>query len=219
VLFVLALLAALRLPPELPHSATIGAAERRELASRAITTAATSMAVLRACVGFVLFHLAFWLREEDAGLAWFGAAVVMSSLATMLGNAVGPALRTHLAEESMLLVALALPAVGGLVTAVLGGEPAAVLLAVTVNLGASLGRLGFESIVQRDAPSADRGRTFARFETRFQLGWVVAATIPVMISIPGAVGFAMVGAAAGAAAVAYWRSRREVVPSAPVTRR
>jgi hypothetical protein len=220
LLFVLALVAAMRLPPERAHSAADTPTERRELHSRGVTSAAAAMAVLRACVGFLLFHLAFWLREQDAGLAWFGAAVVMSSLATMFGNAIAPLLRSRLAEESLLLLALALPAAAGLVCAVFGGEPAAVVLAVAVNLAAALGRLGFESIVQRDAPSADRGRTFARFETRFQLGWVLAATVPVVLPIPGAVGFTMVGAAAAVAAVRYRRAghMRAVARRAPVTR-
>ena len=95
------------------------------------------------------------------------------------------------------------------------------VLAVAVNLAAALGRLGFESIVQRDAPSADRGRTFARFETRFQLGWVLAATVPVLVPIPGAIGFAIIGLAAGVAAVRYRGSgqHRPVRRRAPVTPR
>ena len=220
VLFGAALVSALRLPRERPHSAEDTPSERRELASHAVTSAATSMAVLRACAGFLLFHLAFWLREADAGLAWFGAAVVVSSLASMAGNALGPVLRTHVAEESMVLVALALPALAGLACAIVGGEPAAVALALAVNLGAALGRLGFESIVQRDAPSADRGRTFARFETRFQLGWVLAATVPVLVPIPGAIGFAIVGVAAAVAAVRYRGTgqRRRATRPAPLTR-
>jgi hypothetical protein len=37
----------------------------------------------------------------------------------------------------------------------------------------------FDSLVQRDAPDAARGRAFARFETRFQLVWVVGAVVAV----------------------------------------
>jgi hypothetical protein len=93
----------------------------------------------------------------------------------------------------MLAGALALSAAGGLVAALLGGAGAGVMLAVVVNFAAAVGKLAFESIVQRDAPQANRGRAFARFETRFQLAWAVAGLIPVLIVIPGRVGFLVVG--------------------------
>ena len=64
---------------------------------------------------------------------------------------------------------------------------------VAVNFAAAVGRLAFESIVQRDAPQANRGRAFAQFETRFQLAWALAGLIPVVIVIPGWVGFLVVG--------------------------
>ena len=38
-------------------------------------------------------------------------------------------------------------------------------------------KLAFDSIVQRDAPDANRGRSFAKFETRFQIIWVVGALL------------------------------------------
>ena len=49
------------------------------------------MLMLRAGVGFVFFLLAFWLRTQTAGTAWFGVAVGLSALGTMAGNAVAPA--------------------------------------------------------------------------------------------------------------------------------
>jgi hypothetical protein len=50
-----------------------------------------------------------------------------------------------------------------------------------VAAGAAGGRVAFDSLLQRDAPDAVRGRSFARFETRFQITWVVGALIPVAI--------------------------------------
>ncbi len=66
-----------------------------------------------------------------------------------------------------------------------------------------MARLAFDSIVQRDAPDANRGRAFARFETRFQMGWVIAAFIPVVVAIPAWAGFAAVGLVAAFAMVSY----------------
>ena len=77
-----------------------------------------------------------------------------------------------------------------------GGIVAAAALAMCVGIAASSGKLAFDSVVQRDAPDANRGRSFARFETRFQLTWVVGAFLPVVISIPMEVGFIVIAACA-----------------------
>ena len=42
----------------------------------------------------------------------------------------------------------------------------------------------FDALVQRDAPDANRGRSFARFETKFQLAWVVGAAMPLLVRVP-----------------------------------
>lgn len=99
-------------------------------------------------------------------------------------------------EERMLVTTLVLPIVAGLVAAVFAGKMAGVVVAFVVNFAAGVARLAFESIVQRDAPVPNRGQVFARFETRFQLGWVIAATVPVMITFPGWLGFIAVAAMA-----------------------
>jgi len=57
--------------------------------------------------------------------------------------------------------------------------------------------------VQRDAPDANFGRSFARFETRFQLVWVAGAAIPVVFPIPGGVGMALIAVGCGGAFVVY----------------
>jgi hypothetical protein len=169
------------------------------------------MLLLRISVGFMLFHLAFWFRGEGYGTVWFGAAVALSSAGVMLGNAVGPKLRTLMREETMLVSALALPAVVGMATAVLGGPIAGIALGVSVNFSAALGRLAFESIVQRDAPGVNRGQVFARYETRFQFGWVIGATVPVLIAIPGALGYLLVALMASGGVLRYRVSSRRPV--------
>jgi hypothetical protein len=220
-LFGFALASATRLPPDVVAAEPAEPAERIQLHALGLQLAEVAMLFLRASVGFLFFLLAFWLRTKTAGAAWFGVAVALSALGTMAGNAIGPLLRRKLREETMLLGALGLSAVAGVVAALFGGVLAGVLLACVLNLSAALGRLAFESIVQRDAPKANRGRAFARFETRFQLGWAVAGLIPVVINIPGALGFLLVGVVCAAAFVNYaagtrwsglrkWRRPRDV---------
>jgi len=83
------------------------------------------------------------------------------------------------------------------------GILALTLLAAVLGVAAGTGKLAFDSIVQRDAPDAVWGRTFARYETRFQLVWVLAAAVPVMISIPSGIGMLVIAVACGAGLVTY----------------
>ena len=207
-MFVLAFVAAGALPRVVVAGQAAGHRERQELHADSVVMAAAAMMLLRAAVGFTFFHLFFWYREQDAGLVWFGLSVATASLLTMVGNAVGPAVRRRLREETMLLVALVLVTVVGVVAAVVGRIPTALLLAGAVNFAAAIGRLAFEAIVQRDAPDANRGRAFAQFETRFQLGWVGAGVVPVLFDVPGRVGFGFVAVTAAAAALLYGSGRR-----------
>jgi hypothetical protein len=137
----------------------------------------------------------------------------------MAGNAIGPRLRSSLHEDNMIIVALVLPTVVGVVGAMLGGKVAGIVLAIVVNFGAAVGRLAFESIVQREAPSANHGQAFARFETRFQFGWVVAATVPVVIEIPGSLGYLLVGLMTAVALVNYSAGARGRLRRLPVRAR
>ena len=70
----------------------------------------------------------------------------------MVGNFLAPAIARRLREEQMLVGALGLSAVSGIIAAVLGGPAAGAFLAAMLNLAGAVGRLAFESIVQRDAP-------------------------------------------------------------------
>ena len=107
----------------------------------------------------------------------------------------------------MLTVALALSAAAGIGLAAVGTPAAGVILAGVVGFSAAIGRLAFESIVQRDAPGANRGRAFAVFETRFQLAWALGAFLAVAIQVPGVVGFLVVGVAAAGTSFYLWGRR------------
>lgn len=208
ILFVGALVAATRLSPDVVASDAADAEETIELHSSNVELGAIAMTVLRSMVGFTFFHLAFWLRSQDQGTLWFAAVVGASGLATMLGNAVASHVRARVREETMLTVALLVCAGAGLVVSVLGGPFGAVVLAGVLNLMAALGRLSFESIVQRDAPGANRGRAFALFETRFQLAWAGGAFVAVALQASGSVGFLIVGTVAAATSVHLLGRRR-----------
>lgn len=206
-LFAAGTVSARRLPRDVVAAKPAGKTEKVELRSRGIRLAAAAMTCIRAAIGFLTFDLFFWLRE-DYGLAQFGMAAVAATGGSMLGNMVAPRLRRSLHEERMLTISLVVIAVAGVFAAVTGGLVMAIVLAFTVNFSGSVGRLAFDSIVQRDAPDANQGRAFAQFETRFQLAWVLAAMPPVAFTLPGSVGFFVVGLIGIAGTAIYLEGRR-----------
>ena len=144
----------------------------------------------------------------------FGVVLVTSVAGALLGALIAPRLRLLFSEERMLVGVLVLVAAGSLGCAVQGGLLGSAGCALLVGVGASAGRLAFDAIVQRDAPDANFGRSFAGFETRFQLLWVIGAFLPVIVPIPARLGFVVVAGAAGFAAFAYWTaSKRSAVPA------
>jgi hypothetical protein len=207
VVFAAAAVAAVRVPKASPSEAAANASDSDrpddELHAISIRMAATSMAVLRGCVGFLTFFVAFAFRAMDAPSWWFGVVLVASLGGTLVGNIAGPPLRRVLTEERMVLGGLLLVAVLGVIAGRGHGLTAFSLVAAATGVAAAVGKLAFDSIVQRDAPDAVRGRTFARFETRFQLVWVAGAFIPVVIDISAGVGIDIIALGATLAFFSY----------------
>ncbi|MEO5724899.1 MAG: MFS transporter, partial [Ilumatobacteraceae bacterium] len=85
MLFVAAAFTARRLPREAVAAAPVEAAEREELRSFGILLGAGAFALIRASVGFLTFHLLFWMRG-DYGLVWLGLAVAAGAAGSMIGN-------------------------------------------------------------------------------------------------------------------------------------
>ncbi len=210
VMFSMGTAAALRLPPTRVAVTGPTQAETEELRSIGVLLAASAMAMLRACVGFFTFQVAFWFRRSGSPTWWFGVAVAGSAAGALVGSAVAPSLRRAVREERILTGVLITVAVAGAVTAAFANLASAGLLAIVLGAGAAMGKLAFDSIVQRDAPDANQGRAFARFETRFQMAWVLAAFVPVVVEVPGWAGFLLVGALAATAAVSYMIGDRHV---------
>ncbi len=179
------------------------AAGEAELHTASVRMAASAMGVLRAVVGFLTFLVAFAFRHDNAPAWWFGLVLASSMAGSFVGAAVAPNLRRRLHEERILQGALALVVAAGLSAVWVGGRPAAALLAGAVGVAAGAGKLAFDSIVQRDAPDAIRGRTFARFETRFQLAWVVGAALPVAVRIPSGTGMGLLALTSALALSSY----------------
>ena len=163
--------------------------ERHELRGATIIMAGSAMGLIRACVGFLTLLVAFDFRGGDRPAWQFGVVGGVSVLSQLAGAAVAPRLRQLTSEENILTGVLALLVVGGFLALMVGEVLGASLLGACVGFAAGAGKLAFDSILQRDAPDANRGRAFARFETRFQVTWVIGALIPVAIHLRATAGF------------------------------
>ena len=132
--------------------------EREELHAPSILLGASGMGLLRGIVGFLAFLLAFNLQGHHRPVWELGVAVAASVLGSLVGAVVAPKLRKVAVEERLLIGALVMTFFVALASAtVLDGLTAAALLAFTVGLCASGGKLAFDSIVQRDAPDREPG--------------------------------------------------------------
>ncbi len=230
--YIVATILASQLPPVVVAATPPEELERTELRDRVVILAASATAMLRGIVGFVTFLLAFEFRGGSDGLdvgaegaavggatatvrgiditgnpsapAWyFGAVLVGAGLGALMGARFAPRLRTRFDEERMLQAALLATIVSGVFAAFAGGLSGAVLLSFTVAISASTGKLAFDSLVQRHAPDANYGRTFSKFEARFQIAWVVGAFFPAVIPLNTPVGATAVAVGAGLALVSY----------------
>jgi MFS family permease len=159
-------------------------AEYEELHAPTIVATAWAFTVVRAAVGFFVFGLAFALRRTSEPAWMYAAAIGAYGIGTYAGNTIAPMLRRRFGEDRLFAGALGALAVV-LAFGALGASRMLVLL-VSLVLGgvASVARQGFDAMVQTHAPEATRGRAFARFETRFQLGWVAGALLATAIAIP-----------------------------------
>lgn len=190
-------------PEPAKREAAEAAADKPGLFAPGIVRAATSMAVLRGTVGFLAFHIAFSFRRDGVQNVWLGLAVAASAAGSLVGSSLAPRIRSKVREELIVLGALVGVAATGLVVWRTPGVAMAAVLAFALAVAAAAARLAFDSLVQRDNADAVQGRAFARFESCFQLVWVVGALLPVLVPFSRPVGGLIVALLTAGGAVAY----------------
>jgi hypothetical protein len=168
------------------------AEDRTALHAPSIVRAGTAMGFVRGVVGFMTFFGAFVLKSEGYGAKEFGILIVASAIGNGIGTVVAPVLRRRVREEWILVGVITGPAVVLVVTARTYSLTSLAIAASTIAGSAACGRLAFDSLVQRDAPDAARGRAFARFETRFQLVWVAGGVLACILPANGRAGLFLV---------------------------
>jgi hypothetical protein len=161
----------------------------------ALRLAANAMIVARGSVGFLAFLLAFNLKARGEPTWVFGVAIVAGGAGALGGTFVAPFARRRLGEAQLLVAALLAPGFVVALGAVQYRRSSALLAAFAIGVGANVGRQAFDSMTQRLAPDAEKGRAFAHFETQFQVAWVTGAVGAVLAKPSAAVGLAMLGGA------------------------
>lgn len=178
-----AMAAALNL--RLPHARVPGG--RAEVTRRGaipqLAAPAIGAAGLRAATGFLLFALAFALRRGGEPTWWFGVLAAAGTAGGFLGNVIAPRLPSRLREEALVVACVAAAGVGAIVAFAAFTLPVLTVFALVVGATAELGRLAFQTLMQRLAPGGAHGRVFVRYEVAFQLAWVVGALIPALAPI------------------------------------
>lgn len=218
VVFLIGALAAFAIPraPSVGRPETTD--DREALHARSIVVAGTAMGLLRGVVGFFTFFAAFSLKKSHEPAWMFGLVIVGSAIGNGIGTVIAPLLRRKIREEWMLAGALVVPAVPLVFAARSYSSKALVAAACAVAVSAACGRLAFDSLLQRDGAEAARGRAFARFETRFQIVWVMGGVLAVLFPGGGRSGIFIVALVLLFAGLSYIGSvRRQGTKNPPAT--
>jgi predicted MFS family arabinose efflux permease len=138
---------------------------------------------IRAAVGFFLFTLAFTLRRDSQPAYVYGLAGGCYGAGAFAGHTIIGFLRRRFREQQLIALAIAAPAAFTMVGVLGVSTPLLMVIAAMGGLSTTLGRNAFDSLLQRRAPEALLGRAGARYETRFQLAWVLGGAIATPITL------------------------------------
>jgi MFS family permease len=226
VLFVLATVAAIRLPARVDSSqgeeelVLLGSEESRASGRRrtrippAVAYALRANCAPRWLSGFLLMFMAFLLRANPIGdwspqelfalvVGAAGAGNVLGVVAASLLKRLNPAVTV----SAVLVADLAVATFAALFYGVL----AIALLGMVAGLGQSLAKFSLDATIQRDIPHRVQASAFARSDTTLQLAWVIGGFVGIAMPLDPprlGLGVAAVVLAAWAAFVLFNNPRR-----------
>ncbi|MGC5363207.1 MFS transporter [Streptomyces sp. DT24] len=148
----------------------------------------------RALSGFLIFFLAFLLREHP--LAGQSAAVSLGivGVAAGAGNAVGTAVGSWLrarGPEMIMAAVLGLALVSAVLAALFFNTVLVAVLGAVAGFTQALSKLSLDAVIQRDVPEEVRTSAFARSETALQMAWVVGGAIGIALPLNGVLGMSV----------------------------
>ncbi|MFD3735824.1 MFS transporter [Streptomyces sp. NPDC058632] len=163
----------------------------------AVTHALAANASIRCLTGFLIFFLAFLLREHpmtgQSAAVSLGIVGVAAGAGNALGTAVGASLRSR-APEIIIVTVVACVVAAAVIAAALFGAVVIACLAGIAGFAQALAKLSLDALIQRDVPELVRTSAFARSETLLQMAWVLGGAIGIAMPLTGSLGLA-VGAA------------------------
>ncbi len=216
-IFVAGMLLSFRLPPKVDSAkgedVALLAADERHLhgphrksqdkrpglrtVGPAVTHALGANASIRCLTGFLIFFLAFLLREHpmtgQSAAVSLGIVGVAAGVGNALGTAVGAWLRSR-APEIIIVTVVACVAGAAIVAAAFFGAVLVACLAAIAGFAQALAKLSLDALIQRDVPEQVRTSAFARSETLLQMSWVLGGAVGIAMPLIGPLGLA-VGAA------------------------
>ncbi|MFB6871290.1 MFS transporter [Streptomyces sp. NPDC056323] len=148
----------------------------------------------RALSGFLIFFLAFLLREHplagQSAAVSLGIAGVAAGVGNASGTAVGSWLRAR-APEAIVVSVLALALGVAVLAALLFGTVMVAALSATAGFTLALSKLSLDAMIQRDVPEEVRSSAFARSETVLQMAWVIGGGIGIALPLNGVLGMSV----------------------------
>ncbi|MFD6417312.1 MFS transporter [Streptomyces sp. NPDC060194] len=165
-----------------------------------VTHGLAANAALRCLSGFLIFFLAFLLREQPMAGQSAALSLALVGVAAGTGNAIGTAVGAWLKSRAPEFIIVTV--VGGVLavavcTAVFYGPVVIVCLGACAGFAQALAKLSLDALIQRDVPEAVRTSAFARSETLLQMAWVLGGAIGIALPLSP-----VLGPAVGAAIVA-----------------
>ncbi|MFD7298667.1 MFS transporter [Streptomyces sp. NPDC059897] len=167
----------------------------------AVTHALAANATLRCLSGFLIFYLAFLLREHplpgQSAAVSLGLVGVSAGAGNALGTAVGAWLKAR-APEVIIVTVLAVVLGVAIMSAVFFSALMTACLGAVAGFAQALAKLSLDATIQRDVPEAVRTSAFARSETLLQMAWVVGGAIGIALPLNGALGLSVAAAVVAA---------------------
>ncbi|RBM17774.1 MFS transporter [Streptomyces sp. PT12] len=148
-------------------------------------------ASLRGLSGFLLFFLAFLLRNEPLGALTAAFSLGLVGVAAGTGNALGNLMGNWIRDRAPELILLMVLLIAlGLTTTAATSYLTVTVVAVCAAAGfcQALGKLSLDAMIQRDVPEVVRTSAFARSETSLQMAWVAGGAIGISLPLNGTLG-------------------------------
>ena len=225
VLFVLATVAAIRLPARVDSSSgeerlarrgrpdpaaapgeapvPVTSSRRRTPIPAAVAFALRSNCGPRWLAGFLIMFMAFLLRENPIGdwspKALTGVVVGAAGLGNFLGVAAASLLK-RLNPTLTVTAVLVADVVAALLAALFYGVLVVAVLGLVAGLGQSLAKFSLDATIQRDIPQRVQASAFARSDTTLQLAWVIGGFVGIALPLDPP----RLGLGVAAAVVAAW---------------